>query len=1735
MPLFSVRHVQILLIVLLTLVSTVLFFAPRVTFASCSCTYICGVSGLPGPSFGPYVMSDLNSCFNVATANCYAATGELNSASCLPIGECGPADETHGGQPVSSQPSGSAACTEGTFSDTADTNTMWQWRCLGSTNGGTDISCSVSKIIGQCGSGQNTTVPAQPSGTAACSAGTFSDTADTNTMWKWKCLGTGSVNDASCTANKIVGQCGSAQNADVSAQPSGTASCSAGTFSDTADTATLWQWKCLGTGSVNDASCSAYIPIDAVCGTADGGKTYTKPSGSAACSVGPYSNLADDPLVWNWKCLGIHSGSDITCSADIIIDGTCGPAKDTTVSSQPTGLTACDTGNFNNLTDTSILWRWQCLGINGGNNISCTANKPVPPPTVSIKANGLSPLTIYEGTNVTLSWTVGGGAASSCLASGNWGGSKSTSGGSQSLGAISASSYTYTITCTNPTGSASASVNVKVNIPPPPPINGKCGSAENTTAASQPSGSAACYEGAFSDTSDTATLWKWQCSGLNGGSNAACSANKPAPPTVYMTANGSGSLNITQGTNVTLNWSVGGSASSCSASGSWSGGKSTSGGSQSLGAISAGSYNYVITCTGPTGTDSASVPVTVNPPPVAPKVSLTANGSGSLTITQGANVTLNWSVTSGPATSCSASGSWSGGKSTSGGSQSLGALSAGSYYYVLSCSGPGGSNSSSVNVTVVQPPKPDLVVSAFSMPNGSPGQTVTASVTVRNSGNGSTGGSFKVAINRLTGSMNCSTSESGSTYTSALSAGASRTVSINVTLPTSGSYSAAAMADADCAVSESNESNNTRSTYYSVASLPPSNVSLTANGSGSITVSQGTNVTLKWTVSGSPTNCSASGSWSGGKSTSGGSQSLGALSSGSYTFYLTCTGPGGTGSGSAYVTVSPPASAPNVSISANGKNPLSVSSGTNVTLSWSVSGGSASSCSASGSWSGGKSKSGGSQSLGAISAGSYTYVISCSGPGGSSSASVNVGVNQAATPDLVVSAFSMPNGAPGQTVSASVTVQNNGNGSTGSGFKVAINRQNSSMNCSTSESGSTNTSALNAGASRTVSINVTLPSTGSYTAVAMADAGCAISESNESNNTRTNSYSVSSSPPPSVSITANGNNPLSITQGTNVTLNWSVSGTVTSCSAGGSWSGGKSTSGGSQSLGALSSGSYLYNLSCTGPGGSTSRSVNVVVSPPSSAPNVSINANGKNPLSVSQGTNVTLNWSVGGTVTSCSASGNWSGGKSKSGGSESQGALPSGLYTYNISCTGPNGNDSASVSVAVDLSVPPPANGQCGPAQGTTVSSQPSGYQACSAGTFNDIGDSGSRWNWQCLGDNGGSDRSCYAYKPASPNVFIDANGSNPLTGVVQGTNVTIDWNVSGLASSCNASGSWSGGKSTAGGSESQGAVSAGSHTYNISCTGPGGSNSASVNVQVVTPPAIVVLSPAGGSIDFGTVQVGSPPASKSITIRNSGGSPFTGSVAVSGAGYSCAGNCDYSGSPLAPGASRTFTVTFDPQSDNYGNPFFGNVTFNGVSAPPYVSLVGKAYIPVSVGSFTGPSGTNYEKVIQGGSLALTWSGVSGTAVRCTGSYSGDDGGWTSGSKSTPYGNQTVGPPLVNPSTYRLDCTSPYDPVGKHPYVQMDILIPVMSLSAVPVQVLKGKTSTIAWEADYYASCELRKDGTLITSAPSCYPVNCSGSFTTPGIYYVTTYTLTCHSAVGAPDDSRSIIITPFVPEYIEE
>jgi len=267
------------------------------------------------------------------------------------------------------------------------------------------------------------------------------------------------------------------------------------------------------------------------------------------------------------------------------------------------------------------------------------------------------------------------------------------------------SNSSFNLTCSGAGGSANDSVSVTVAAPSAPivnltaspsnlPYNGATTlswSSSNTsgcTASGDWTGNKAVSGSQTMSALTSNSNFSLTCSGAGGSVNDSVGVTVAAPsaPIVNLTASPS---NLPYNGSTTLSWSST-NTSGCTASGDWSGNKATSG-SQAISALTSNS-NFSLTCNGAGGSANDSVSVTVAAP--TPTISFSAS---PVTVSQNGSTTLNWSSTD--ATSCTASGDWSGNKGVSG-SETINSLMI-DRQFTLICSGAGGSVNNTVNVTVV--------------------------------------------------------------------------------------------------------------------------------------------------------------------------------------------------------------------------------------------------------------------------------------------------------------------------------------------------------------------------------------------------------------------------------------------------------------------------------------------------------------------------------------------------------------------------------------------------------------------------------------------------------------------------------------------------------------------------------------------------------------------------------------------------------------------------------------------------------------------------------------------------------------------------------------------------------------------------------------------------------------------------------------------------------------------------
>ena len=506
-------------------------------------------------------------------------------------------------------------------------------------------------------------------------------------------------------------------------------------------------------------------------------------------------------------------------------------------------------------------------------------------PTVTL---ALNPSTIYAGDKSTVIWNATNNPAA-CTASGDWSGTKINTGSENTAQLTTIKSYSYTLTCTNSAGSGYATATLSVgavpaNIPNITISTSAFGTVvpgsnvtltwnvTNNPAACTASGD---WSGAkaASGTQLVGPLqsiktysFKLTCTNSAGSSfDSGEVVVIPGPPVVSLVAS---PVVISQGSSATLTWNATNSPSACTASGDWSGAKAASG-SFNTGALNtARTYSYSLSCDNAGGTGFANNISVKVVSPVAPTVSLSAS---PISVTTGGSATLTWNTTNSPSF-CTASGDWIDAKAASG-TLSTGALNtARTYTYTLTCSNAGGSGSATTTVTAasgavaVTRPVVTIAVSPLSIGTGS---AATLSWSASNNPSSCA----------ASGSWSGAQSASGSSSTGPIASAGSYVYSL---------------------ACSNGAGTGTASATLSVIATPVVSLSVTPSS-----IAPGETANLVWSVSNSPSSCTAGGSWTGVKA-SAGSQPVSQAAAGTYDYLLSCTNSGGTASATASLIVAAP-------------------------------------------------------------------------------------------------------------------------------------------------------------------------------------------------------------------------------------------------------------------------------------------------------------------------------------------------------------------------------------------------------------------------------------------------------------------------------------------------------------------------------------------------------------------------------------------------------------------------------------------------------------------------------------------------------------------------------------------------------------------------------------------------------------------------------------------------------------
>lgn len=349
-------------------------------------------------------------------------------------------------------------------------------------------------------------------------------------------------------------------------------------------------------------------------------------------------------------------------------------------------------------------------------------------------------------------------------------------------------------------------------------------------------------------------------------------------------------------------------------------------------------------------------------------------------------------------------------------------------------------------------------------------------------------------------------------------------------------------------------------------------------------------------------------------------------------------------------------------------------------------------------------------------------------------------------------------------------------------------------------------------------------------------------------------------------------------------------------------------------------------------------------------------------------------------------------------------------------------------------------NGFCGSANGGTTSSAPTSG-LCSSGTANPSTPNliGSTYSWQCLGSGGGSDANCSSNYSSgvsavpAPTLTFSASPTSLSTG---GGNTTLSWSTIN-ASSCVASGGWSGSKSTANGftATSLQTVS-GTTTFTLQCWNSDFSasdtKSATVTVAPVSSGASADIMINGLGAGFEARMASNPVdvltnSSVNVTWSSSGRNYCITSVDNGGWQFitGTSGNYSFTAPSTARSASTFQTLC---SNTNYGGGFSGYLGFATASDSVYDQIAFKVSASSGASAVTLNFTATPNPTLADKKTLLSWS-TDGTS--CTGSASPQDVGNIWNGNIAPWGiSQQV--TLSGDTNFSLTCTNGGTPITRN-------------------------------------------------------------------------------------------------------
>ncbi len=327
-------------------------------------------------------------------------------------------------------------------------------------------------------------------------------------------------------------------------------------------------------------------------------------------------------------------------------------------------------------------------------------------------------------------------------------------------------------------------------------------------------------------------------------------------------------------------------------------------------------------------------------------------------------------------------------------------------------------------------------------------------------------------------------------------------------------------------------------------------------------------------------------------------------------------------------------------------------------------------------------------------------------------------------------------------------------------------------------------------------------------------------------------------------------------------------------------------------------------------------------------------------------------------------------------------------------------------------------------------------------------------------------------------------------TSIYTGDSSTLSWSVANNPTSCTSSGNWSGAKSATGTASTGALTIAKTYTYTLSCSNSSGTGFATATVAAATPPPNLPI------VSLSSNPVGPITPGTAVTLT----------WAVTNTPTSCTATGDWTGAKATGGGSQAMGALNTIKTYSY-TISCGNGTGSTVDTAVIQVLPNPSVVSLSVSPGT---------IFAGSAATLTWSATnSPSSCTATGDWSGAKA--ASGSISTGTLN------TARTYLYNLTCTNSGG-TGFANNIALIVKIPaapVVSLSANPISITAGGSSTLSWSAtNSPTSCTASGDW---VGAKSAGGTQNTGVLSTIKTY---SYTLSCSNAGGSNAANTTVNVT---------